>query len=315
MATSKAFQDMDKEEKAWPWETPAAVPELPPFILQFQDTSWFSSIFSDTQEKEDLDFLWFSLQFLIRLSGGRREVILEILVTCVQTHPSHRERFLNLLKDIGVEDPHGFIGRQVTSWDSWEHKNEDRKNLKRTCEHWLDSWTERLMDYLHAAMTPNKSQQKSHRDHGKAFRPINSQGIRVGLHHLESFNVAPSDVLNYYCEVQMKTEILTVRNAELGDESTVLALPPVHRTRALLRLGESSTYLQDKNQKGVFFPPVPQRLLPSAIPFINLPVKKISISPFSPTMDSLGAAHLTGSLAQEAHQYFILHQSYLESYY
>ncbi|XP_040203310.1 WD repeat-containing protein 97 [Rana temporaria] len=196
--------DPDEEEEERPLETPTVVPEIPPFILQFQDTSWFSRIFSDIQgehsefearllhgavhmelpirtellrslmilyeqgnlrdlkgiyqtlmeavtsrsginmkEVEDLDFVWFCLHFLIQLSGGRREPILELLVTCVQTHPSHRGRFLSLFRDIGVEDPHGFIGRQVTSWDSWE--GGDRETLKRTCEDWLDSWTRRLM--------------------------------------------------------------------------------------------------------------------------------------------------------------------------
>ncbi|XP_073468040.1 uncharacterized protein, partial [Aquarana catesbeiana] len=196
--------DTDDEEEKWPLETPTVVPEIPPFVLQFQDTSWFSRIFSDIQaehvefearllhgvlhmelpirtellsalqilyeqgnlrdlkgtyhtlmgalnsrrginmkEVEDLDFLWFCLHFLIQLSGGRRELILELLVTCVQTHPSHRGRFLSLFKDIGVEDPHGFIGRQVTSWDNWEQG--DGETLKRTCEDWLDSWTGRLL--------------------------------------------------------------------------------------------------------------------------------------------------------------------------
>ncbi|XP_077346580.1 uncharacterized protein LOC143995707 [Lithobates pipiens] len=364
--------DTNEEEEEQPLETPTVVPEIPPFILQFQDTSWFSRIFSDIQveqaefearllhgvlhmelpirtellhalqilyeqgnlrdlkgtyhtlmgalnsrrginmkEVEDLDFLWFCLHFLIQMSGGRRELILELLVTCVQTHPSHRGRFLSLFKDIGVEDLHGFIGRQVTSWDSWEQG--DGETLKRTCEDWLDTWTGRLMDYLHGAMAQRMNPQQSHRDGGKAPRAL--QGLGASPSHVESFNVTPSDVLNYYCELQMKSEVLTLSHADPADESTVLALPPVQRKRVLLRLGETSKSSQRRDQKGVSLPPIPQRLFPSVIPFINLPVKRISMNPFTPTLDGPGAAHLTGSLTQEAHQYFFLQQSYLESYY
>ncbi|KAM5140398.1 WD repeat-containing protein 97 [Mantella aurantiaca] len=366
----------DVEEEEWPSETPDVVPKIPPFILQFQDTSWFPRIFSDMQVEhseflaqllhgvvhmempvriellhalwllyqqghlkdpegtfqtllqvvisgsginmkvgEDLNFLWFCLHFLIQLSGGRRDVVLELLVTCVQIHPSYRGRFLSLFKDIGVEDPHGFIGRQVTTWDSWEHAQGDRESLRRTCEDWLDRWTRRLMEYLHAAMTQNMNQHKSHKNRGKAPRALSSQEHTASQHHLESFNVTPSDVLNFYCELQMKREIQTVRDANPAYESTVLALPPVYRKRALLRLGESSVYLQHRDRKGVSLPPILHRHLSGFIPFINLPLKRISINPFTPTLESRDSSHLTGSLTQEAHQYFILQQSYLDSYY
>ncbi|XP_068093933.1 WD repeat-containing protein 97 isoform X2 [Hyperolius riggenbachi] len=365
--------DSDREEHE---ETPPIVQETPVFILQFQDCSWFSSIFTDAQmepsefesrllfgvvhsellmriqllhalrslyqqgylkdlkgtfrtivdvvesfvgtslkAKEKLDFLWLCLRFLIELSGSNRQLVLALLMSCVLVHPSHRERFLSLFRDIGVEDPHGFIGRQVSAWDTWEH-TENIRTLKRTCEDWLESWTVLLTDFLRSAMSQDP--QKSHRDRGKAPPTSQSQGhIRSSQRQVDSLaiDVAPSDVLNYFCEVQLRKEIQQMRGAAPGDGSTVLALPPIHRKRALLRLGESRMYVKPRDQKDVFLPQIPQKLLPNIIPFINLPLKKVSLCPFATTSERPGAPHLTGSLKQDVHRYFILQQSYLESYY
>ncbi|XP_075067587.1 WD repeat-containing protein 97 isoform X2 [Mixophyes fleayi] len=352
---------------------PPEVQEPPPFILQFQEMSWFPDIlanvqtgYSDfescllqgvlqadfpvrkqllqavhtlhqqghlidpqktfhtlvkaintvtrTQVFEDCEFLWFLLRVMMDLFRGSSELVLELLVTCVQVHPSHRDKFLALFDEIGVQDPHGFIGKKCSSWDNWEQTENSRKTQKQTCEEWLSRWTAQLIDYLQAAMTHPKGPRTS-----QVLIPVRSQDrVRARRHKTLSeslsCDVTPSDVLNYYCEIQMKKEIQDMKDHDPEHGSTVLALPPIYRKRALLRLGETGTCLR-RREEGDSLPPIAQSLLPGIITFINLPLNKVTLSPLTTSPDRSVTAPLTGSLRQEFHRYFILQQSYLENYY
>ncbi|XP_063780822.1 uncharacterized protein LOC134928736 isoform X2 [Pseudophryne corroboree] len=190
------------------------VQETPPFILQFQERSWFSSILPDVQTGhsefescllqgvlqadipvrtqllqalqtlhrqghltdpqkvlhtlreaidtmtgeqayEDSDFLWYLLRFMNDLLRGSSELVLELLVTCVLVEPFYREKYLALFEELGVQDPHGFIGKKCSSWDNWEQTEKSRKILRKTCEDWMRRWTHRLIEYVQTAVTQN----------------------------------------------------------------------------------------------------------------------------------------------------------------
>ncbi|XP_066434200.1 WD repeat-containing protein 97 isoform X2 [Eleutherodactylus coqui] len=354
------------------------IPEMPQFILQFQDQSWFSLVLPQAEQPqyhefesrllrtflqagqpmctqllhalrtlhqqghlkdpqqvfqtlrdainrggdltvhEEQEFVWLCLHFMNDLSRDSRELIVELLVTCVQLQPSHRGRFIALFHEFGVHDPHGFIAKKCNSWDNWDETGNSRETLKQICEDWLHQWTVRLMDHLQAETTWNKESWASHGGRSMKCQKVRSLGGNRATHkdrrECLPCDVTPVDVLNYYCDVQMKRELQMLKDCEPEHGSTVLALPPIDRRRALLRLGETGLHGRQKVQTGRSFPTVRPLFRSDVFPCINLPVKKVTLSPFIGTEDIPTRTHFIGSLRQDIHRYFIVQQSYTERY-
>ncbi|XP_044151467.1 uncharacterized protein LOC122939459 [Bufo gargarizans] len=346
-------------------------PQIPPFILQFQDQSWFSLVLPEAEAQysefqprllhaflqagqpmrsqllcalqtlyqqghlknlelvfrtlrdaingadlmviEGQEFVWHCLRFMNDLSQARKELIVELLVMCVQLQDPHRGRFIALFHEFGVYDPHGFIAKKCRSWDNWDETRNSREALRKICEDWLQQWTDRLMDRLHAGTTWNKEPRASHGGKSIKCQTVRSLGGNRTRQEDLSYDVTAIDVLNYYCDVQMKRELDVLRDCELKHGSTVLALPPIDRRRALLRLGETGMHRRQRDQAGGRFPAV-RPLCPDMIPFINLPVKKVTLSPFISIEEAPTRTRFTGSLRQDIQRYFMVQQSYIERY-
>ncbi|XP_069815853.1 WD repeat-containing protein 97 isoform X3 [Dendropsophus ebraccatus] len=183
---------------------------------------------TDLRVAEGLEFVCLCLRFMNVLSQESLEPIVELLVMCVQLQAPHREKVISLLHEFGVHDPQGFIAQKCSSWDSWEEV--DRiETLRTICKDWLHLWTDRLVDHLQTVTTQN-NELRAHG--GKDVTRRSQRGKRT--RHKEPrerllYDVTPIDVLNYYCEVQMRRELLGLRGREPVPRSTVLALPPIDR--------------------------------------------------------------------------------------
>ncbi|XP_056409783.1 WD repeat-containing protein 97 [Hyla sarda] len=268
---------------------------------------------TDLMVSEEPEFVCLCLRFMGDLSRRSEELIVELLVKCVQLQALHKEQVITLLHEFGVHDPRGFIVQKCNSWDSWDEAENKREALRAICGDWLRLWTDRLVDHLQAATTQNKEKWGSHGGKSVTCPPERSQGgTRTRRQEPQErllYDVTPIHVLNYYCDVQIKRELLGLRDREPGYGSTVLALPPIDRGRAVLRLGETGMHGKQRPQAGGNFPAVLPPHRSDIIPFINLPVKKVTLSPFSGTEDTSAGPHFT-----DIHRYFIVQQSYIERY-
>ncbi|KAM4029639.1 WD repeat-containing protein 97 isoform 1-T1 [Anomaloglossus baeobatrachus] len=349
------------------------LPQIPPFILQFQDQSWFSLVLpeeaqysefesrlvqmllqigppmgtqllhalqtlhqqghlksprllqtlrdvlsheADLTACEEQEFVWLCLRFMNDLSCDSGELIVELLVTCTQLQAPHRGRFISLFNEFGVHDPHGFIAKKCSSWDSWEKTGNHREALKKVCEDWLRLWTFRLMDHLHTVTTRNKEPLTSHGEKTRKCQPARSVGgnrsRREERQEHQDYDVTAIDVLNYYCDIREKRELQVLQDCDPGRGSTVLALPPIDSRRALLRLGETEKRERKRNGGNVYA--LRPLLRSDIIPFINLPVKKVTVHPFIGDTDASAREYFTGSLRQDIQRHFIVQQSYTERY-
>ncbi|XP_073412661.1 WD repeat-containing protein 97 [Dendrobates tinctorius] len=323
------------------------VPEMPAFLLQFQDQSWFSLILPEAEAPcpefesrllrallqtgppmctrllhalqtlhrqghlkyperllqtltdvinreadltvcEQQEFVWLCLHFMNDLSRESRDLMVALLVTCTQLPAPHRGRFFALFNEFGVHDPHGFLAKKCSSWDSWDETGNGREGLKKICEDWLCLWTFRFMG-------GNRSRREKPQE------------------RLED-DVTAVDVLNYYCDIQMKRELQVLHDCDPGRRRTVLTLPPISSRRALLRLGETGKQERKRDHAGGNFYAVRPLLRPDIIPFINLPVKKVTLNPFISATNTSTRAYSTGLLSQDMQKYFIVQQSYIEKY-
>ncbi|XP_069077161.1 WD repeat-containing protein 97 [Pleurodeles waltl] len=132
-------------------------------------------------------------------------------------------------------------------------------------------------------------------------------------------DLSPMEAINYFCEVQNQNELQALRlehepNTEDGKD-TVVALPPIDRRDAILRLGETHSMFRTRKSEHFYLPPIPQQNLLSGFGrYINLPVKKINLNPFPSVLDLHFAPGLIASLSQMTHRYFFLEHSILPGY-
>ncbi|KAM4693442.1 WD repeat-containing protein 97 [Discoglossus pictus] len=268
------------------------------------------------QVPEEREFVFTCLSFMNDLFSGTKDLIVELLVTCVLVHPTQRAPLLVLLREMGLQDPHGILPREINSWDNWEMTERTKESLRQSWEEWIEDWTFQLKDFVSASLM---SVQREASEEGSRARRHHIRGgrlrdkVRVTLEQIEAtIDVTTIEVLNYFCEIQMAKDI----QVEVPQHaSTVLALPPIQSKRALLRLGETGKSFRRKDKDDVILPLIPQPLLPEIIQFINLPLKKVSLSPFPSRLDVTDSPHLIGSLNKEVHKYFIQQHSFSHSYY
>ncbi|XP_078542653.1 WD repeat-containing protein 97 isoform X2 [Lissotriton helveticus] len=133
-------------------------------------------------------------------------------------------------------------------------------------------------------------------------------------------DLSPMEAINYFCEVQNQKELQALRpEQELTTEDvkdTVVALPPIDRSDAILRLGETHSMLRTRKSENFYLPPIPQQqnILSGFGRYINLPMKKINLNPFPSVLDLDFAPGLIASLNQMTHRYFFLEHSILPGY-
>ncbi|XP_025029740.1 uncharacterized protein LOC103064158 [Python bivittatus] len=131
--------------------------------------------------------------------------------------------------------------------------------------------------------------------------------------------VRPIDAIQYFMEMQLEKELEKMKElVPSGVESpqdTVLALPPLQKAQAILRLGETNAMLRMRIPDRFYFPYVfPRYLMKGFAPFMKLPLPKITLRPF-PSPSKRPASPKTFTAAQQLVQkYFIPKLSYADSY-
>ncbi|XP_053564879.1 WD repeat-containing protein 97 [Bombina bombina] len=266
---------------------------------------------------EDREFVFSCLRFMNDMFRGHKDLVLELLVTCVLVHPSLRAPLVNFLWDLGLQDPHGFMLKEINTWDSWEVTENHRESLRKSVEEWLQNWTLKLQNFVAESLRSitlgaYDEGTRVKRHHMKGAGRLRDKPKKTQDQRSSDIDVNTMEVLNYFCEVQLEKEMQVAPPRQGG---TVLALPPINSKRALMRLGETSAPFRRKYEDDAQLPPILQPLFPEIIHFIDLPLKKISLYPFSPMQDASDSQDNIMSLNQEVHKYFIQQRSFTHSYY
>ncbi|XP_031759963.1 WD repeat-containing protein 97 isoform X2 [Xenopus tropicalis] len=231
---------------------------------------------------EDRDFVFSCLHILTDLSCATNELVVELIVIFVQVPPSYWGQMPVFFKKIGVHDSQGFLDKEFSSWATWELSDRRRTDVRDMCEQWLLYWAQHLKE-------------------------IGKMGTNKGAD--STITVTFVEVLNYFCKVQMKKELGAMKEESVPNRSTILALPPIRRERALLRLAERGGSLRHREAQDCHPAPVCPPLLPEIIPFINLPLKKLTLNPLTPVLGVPSPLPLSGS-----HRYFVWQRSFGSSY-
>ncbi|OCT75155.1 WD repeat-containing protein 97 [Xenopus laevis] len=268
----------------------------------------------DLEVPEDREFLFACLRSLIELKCTSAELLVELIVNFVLLPHSYRGQMMALFKKIGVHDSHGYLDKEFSSWDSWEANKKRREDVREICEQWLHQWTQHLKEFLMAVVSSSEPETQAKYQKGRRRRhPDIGKMAKMKAQRTDPIiTVTFIEVLNYFCEVQMEKKLQVMKQEPAPNRSTVLALPPIKSKRALLRLGESSKSVRPREDNHL--PPVCQPLLPEIIPFINLPLAKVTLNPIPFMLDAPTPLPLTGSLKQDTRRYFMLQQSFASSY-
>ncbi|XP_039609721.1 WD repeat-containing protein 97 [Polypterus senegalus] len=239
-------------------------------------------------------FIGTALSVLTSLYPSSREVLIELLVQLIEADLDFRKRILIWLKKLGLEDPNNYLCEELDSWNLWiEERAPSKAELHNIIDEWLELWS-----------------QKFKFEHVKVFvtEPPDAAPFR------------PIDAVNFFCKMQLRKELAAGPLAPLQrgqQRDTVLVLPDIHRSRPILRLGETGSFTRRQKVKGVSLPPLShQYLLSGFVPHIALPLPKVELSPF-PLQKSAeqDASHsLVRSLNWVMNRYFFVEHSYADGY-
>ncbi|XP_061463192.1 WD repeat-containing protein 97 [Rhineura floridana] len=131
--------------------------------------------------------------------------------------------------------------------------------------------------------------------------------------------VLPIDAIHYFTEKVLARELeemkWLVSSALDSPRDTVMALPPIKKKRAILRLGETNTMLRKRIAERFYFPYIfPRYLMKGFVPFMKLPLPKINLDPFPPTLERPASPKSFTAMQQLVRKYFIPKFSYADSY-
>ncbi|XP_042320428.1 WD repeat-containing protein 97 [Sceloporus undulatus] len=132
-------------------------------------------------------------------------------------------------------------------------------------------------------------------------------------------SVRPVDAIHYFMEKQMEKELAKLKHlvssATISPRDTVMALPPIRKKRAILRLGETNAMLRKRIPERFYFPFIfPRYLMKGFVPFVKLPLPKITLDPFSAAPQRPPSPRTFTAMQQMVHKYFIPKFSYADSY-
>ncbi|XP_063156087.1 WD repeat-containing protein 97 [Candoia aspera] len=131
--------------------------------------------------------------------------------------------------------------------------------------------------------------------------------------------VRPVDAIQYFTERQLESKPEEMKELVPfvvdSPQDTVLALPPLQKAQAILRLGETNAMLRTRVPERFYFPYIfPRYLMSGFVPFVKLPLPKINLEPF-PSLSRRPASPKTFTATQRLVQkYFIPKFSYADSY-
>ncbi|XP_032900969.1 WD repeat-containing protein 97 isoform X2 [Amblyraja radiata] len=140
-----------------------------------------------------------------------------------------------------------------------------------------------------------------------------SSGISLAEQRQSSHEIVrPIEAVNYFCEVRLAQKLQALRaQAEPEDtrsvRNTVLLPPKVAREQAILRLGETRSYMKKERSR---LPPLSFNMGR----VIRLPVSKVALNPFPSLLDRFPVETVLLTLRQSVQRYFILERSVVANY-
>ncbi|XP_060134186.1 WD repeat-containing protein 97 isoform X1 [Zootoca vivipara] len=144
--------------------------------------------------------------------------------------------------------------------------------------------------------------------------------------------VCPVDAIHYFAEKQLEKEMEEMKKQLVSSElialkdtpkdtvkdtpkDTVMALPPIKKKRAILRLGETNAMLRKRIPERIFCPYIFSRyLMKGFAPFVKLPLPRINLDPFPPILGRPASPKSFTAMQQLVRKYFIPKFSYADNY-
>ncbi|KAG5849837.1 hypothetical protein ANANG_G00075940 [Anguilla anguilla] len=209
--------------------------------------------------QEDRRFVCELLKAVVSVGSDSTDTVVELLTILAHKELGLQGAVLRLLKSTGVEEAEPWLSLEVATWRSGTRAEPEHTwaHLRQVAARWLDFWT-------------CKYQQD---------RALLLKGVE------EKQSSAPVDVLRFFCSMQRENQNRPPAPAPAppapeGRKDTVLRHQHLHR-KPILRLGETHSLARARQTKRAALPPLPHRpLLEGFVPFISLPLPRVSLCPF-----------------------------------
>ncbi|XP_062987459.1 WD repeat-containing protein 97 [Elgaria multicarinata webbii] len=132
-------------------------------------------------------------------------------------------------------------------------------------------------------------------------------------------SVCAIDAVQSFIDKQLEKELMEMKrlvsSAALSPKDTVMALPPIQKRHAILRLGETNAMLRKRIPERFYFPYIfPRYLMKGFVPFMKLPLPKINLDPFPSPLERPASPKTFTAMQQVVQRYFIPKFSYADSY-
>ncbi|XP_043923687.1 WD repeat-containing protein 97 isoform X2 [Protopterus annectens] len=243
---------------------------------------------------EQKTFITYSLNALKTVFSSSKDVLIELMVQFLMADSGFRKYIVSLFLELGLWDTDDCFCQEMDSWNLWATKI-TKAEIRQLCSNWLEDW---IRKFKNRKKVTEVSKLKADSQTDIGFRPI--------------------DVVNYFCELtRIKKHQRSMPQEKLSKKkNAVLDLPHIERNRAIFRLGETNSMARKRQMADFCLPAISsQPLLSGFVPYINLPVKKISLNPFPSPIDLSSPRNVFLTLNHMAPKYFVLDHTFPENYY
>ncbi|XP_061416687.1 WD repeat-containing protein 97 isoform X6 [Lethenteron reissneri] len=237
---------------------------------------------------EQRAFIQTTLQTLLTVGFRSKELLTEFMVQFLQADDNFRKVLWTMLNQAGLRDPHAYFAKEMISWNLWSRDDFTKQDLQRICMAWVD----RCIMHFKGTMLPNTP---------------------VVLGTSQEFFVS-METVNLYCAAQLEKELLFASDvtpclayAQIM-KNTVLVLPKIKSSQALVRLGETQVRSRQCHSEAHLPSLAHKKQLKDCLPFIGLPICRYNLQPFSSTASISEHQQVT---LRNSRKYFIINQSYV----
>lgn len=216
------------------------------------------------KDAEQAQFIRSALVLYNTVLGGTEEVVLELLTQYLEGDTLHKNFVKNILIQLGMRDSHNYLSAELETWEIW-NLNEStpvKQQIKEMARRWVKEWEEKFKMHSQQILeqlkkgdlkgnirktTPGETPE--YLKSALSSRGASKQGtprVRFMLQDRGQTGEDPTpiEVINYFCEMTLEAELERTRKADAKPEptkNTVLVLPKLSKSHALIRLGEMHT--------------------------------------------------------------------------
>ncbi|XP_067416156.1 WD repeat-containing protein 97 [Emydura macquarii macquarii] len=277
------------------------------------------------EEKAQKRFVLTSLKALLTFCRDSKELLLELMAYFLHGPVSSRGSIKALFIELGLEDPHSYFFKEMDAWDLSREKCASKAVLRRVCAQWLEGVMQDFQDHQSSRWEQEEPFQARP---GKRHFPGGSSKARKAAARSKASppagspdlaSVWPIDAVNHFCKMQMKRDLEALKQPKSAGtqetKNTVMALPSIGRSQAILRLGETNTMARRRPSQRFYLPRIfPLPLLKGFVHAIKLPVPRINVNPFPRDSDVPASQNTFISMQQKVQKYFIPKLSLADSY-